>query len=254
VADKRAPGSYGSAGSVELYTEIVGAGPDLVLLHGGASSIPDLDELRAALTGVRRVIAPDQRGHGRTSDPGELSYELMASDTAALLDALGVSEADVVGWSDGGIVGLTLAATRPDLVRRLVPISANVADEGAPPPVAPGDSEWLAHATGAELPAPPPDPDLPSRAETWPATADRILDMWRSGPALTLAGLGAIEVPVLFLSGDHDMITLEHTLAMFRAVPGAQLAIVPGADHYLPRTHVESVARLIREFLEPITD
>src|SRR5690348_4857852 len=97
---------------VELHYVVEGAGPDLVLLHGGGGGIGDLDLLRARLAPGRRVISPDQRGHGRSPDPGSISYAEMAADTAALLDSLGARDADVVGWSDGGVLGLLLARDR----------------------------------------------------------------------------------------------------------------------------------------------
>jgi pimeloyl-ACP methyl ester carboxylesterase len=229
-----------------MYTEIRGAGRDLLLLHGGSGSIADLDGLRSRLVATHRVLAPDQRGHGRTADPGALSYAAMAADTAALLDALGLREVDVVGWSDGGIVGLMLAVDRPDLVRRVVPIGANVADIDAPNAVGPEAADWLAAATASDLMMPEADSDLPGRAET----AERLLDMWRRGPELTLAGLTALNAPVLFVSGDRDIVTLEHTIAMYRAVPGAQLAVVPGTDHGVVQTHVDAVARLVLAFID----
>ncbi|MBI2763280.1 MAG: alpha/beta hydrolase [Chloroflexi bacterium] len=110
-----------------LHFEIRGSGPDLVMLHGGAGGIADLAELRERLGTGRRVISPDQRGHGRSSGEGEISYAAQAVDTAALLDELNVRNADVLGWSDGGIVGLLLTRDRPDLVGRLIAISANAA-------------------------------------------------------------------------------------------------------------------------------
>jgi len=81
-----------------MYVEIDGDGPDLVMLHGGGGNVDDLAGLRSAMRPGRRLILPEQRAHGRTPDVGTLSYAQMAADTAALLDGLGVSSADLVGW------------------------------------------------------------------------------------------------------------------------------------------------------------
>lgn len=112
---------------VRMYYETYGRGRPLVLLHGGASTIQR--SFGRQLTEFSRdhlVIAPERRGHGHTGDvPGPYRYADMAEDTADLLDRLEIRGADVVGWSDGGIIALMLAVRRPDLVRRLVVSGAN---------------------------------------------------------------------------------------------------------------------------------
>jgi pimeloyl-ACP methyl ester carboxylesterase len=234
----------------DLHHDIGGSGPDLVMLHGGAGGIDDLTALRECLAPGRRVIAPDQRGHGQSADTGEMSYAAQAADTAALLDDLGVRAADILGWSDGGIVGLLLARDRPDLVGRLVAISANVADgPQTPATTAESVSGWLAAATSRELPMPEARHVLPNAEADWPATADRILAMWRAGPALELADLGRIGAPVLYVAGDRDLIRTEHTVAMAQATPGAALAIVPDADHSLVHERARDVAAIVEWFL-----
>ena len=80
-------------------------------------------------------------------------------------------------------------------------------------------------------------------------TRRRLFAMWLAGPELTLEDLTAIQVPVLFISADRDVITLDHTVAMFRALPQAQLAVIPKAEHDVPRTMPDVVAGLIETFL-----
>lgn len=233
-----------------LNVEIDGEGPDLVLLHGGAGGIADLAALRERLRPGRRVIAPDQRAHGRSPDLGELTYLAMAADTAALLDELGVHAADVVGWSDGGALALMLARDRPDLVRRAVPISANVS--WAPPaPAAMEDSafDWLRDRAREDVTMPAGRDELPGAADAWPGIVEKLRTMWFAGPEITLADLASIERPVLYLAADRDLVRHEHTLAMFAATPGASLAIVPGADHRVPQIHPDEVAAIVTRFL-----
>jgi pimeloyl-ACP methyl ester carboxylesterase len=233
-----------------LNVEIDGDGPDLVLLHGGAGGIADLAALRERLRPGRRVIAPDQRAHGRSPDLGELTYQAMAADTAALLDELGAREADVVGWSDGGVLALLLARDRPDLVRRAVAISANVS--WAPPaPAAMDDSafDWLRDRARDDVTLPAGRDELPGAADAWPGIVEKLRTMWFAGPEITLADLATIERPVLYLAGDRDLVRHEHTSAMFAATPGASLAIVPGADHRVPQSHPDEVAGIVARFL-----
>jgi pimeloyl-ACP methyl ester carboxylesterase len=232
-----------------LNVEISGSGPDLVFLHGGAGGIRDLDALRERLAPGRRTISPDQRGHGRSPDFGDVSYAAQAADTAALLDELGVMAADIVGWSDGGVVGLLVARDRPDLVRRLVAISANAALDSQPPALTDRAAEYLAGVRAADLTLPEGRDALANAAAEWPATAERIIAMWRHGPDLELEALGRITSSVLYLAADADIVPVEHTVAMFAATPGSHLAIVSDANHRLPQNQVPEVAAIVERFL-----
>lgn len=232
-----------------LDVEVAGDGPDLVLLHGGAGSREDLDGLRALIGAGRRVIAPDQRAHGRSPDLGELSYPLMANDTAELLDELGVRAADLVGFSDGGIVGLLIARDRPDLVGRLVAVGANVSwAEPAPRIYTETYRARLTTATTVELPLPDVRRARPDAEPGWPAIVEKLKTMWLAEPGITMADLATIPAPVLYLVGDGDT-RVEHTVAMFRATPGSQLAVVPGAGHDVPISRPATVATIVRPFL-----
>jgi pimeloyl-ACP methyl ester carboxylesterase len=233
----------------ELNVLVVGSGPALVMLHGGAGGIDDLAELRALLAPGHRVISPDQRGHGRSPDLGEMSYAAMAGDTAVLLDELGVRGADLVGWSDGGVVGLLLARDRPDLVGRLVAVSANAALEADPPALTDGARDYLAALQPGDLPMPDGRDALAGTETVWPATAAKIVTMWRVGPDLPIADLGRITAPVLYIAADRDIVPSAHTLAMFEATPGAQLSIVENANHRLPQQRAAEVAAIIERFL-----
>jgi pimeloyl-ACP methyl ester carboxylesterase len=237
-------GTFRSAGDIEMYVEVEGDGPDLVLLHGGGGTVDDLAGLRAALRNGRRLIVPEQQGHGRTPDVGDLRYARMAADTATMLDGMGVRAADLVGWSDGGIIALMVARDRPDLVGHVVAIGANVDSDGAPEPMSPQATAWFAGATPADL-----DFDMSDERKA------KLLAMWHAGPEITVADLARVALPVLLISGDRDLVTLEHTLAMFHALPDAQLAVIPGANHHVPQTKPDAVAAIVEEFLEPrVTD
>ena len=232
-------GSLRPAGGIEMYVEVEGDGPDLVLLHGGGGNVDDLAGLRAALRDGRRLIVPEQRAHGRTPDVGGLRYVQMAIDTGALLDAMGVRAADLVGWSDGGIIALIVARDRPDLVRHVIAIGANVDSDGAPDPMSPQVTNWFASATPADF-----DFDMSVEAKA------KLLEMWHAGPEITIADLARVTPPVLLITGDRDLVTLEHTVAMFQSLPDARLAIIPGSDHHVPQSRPEEVAAIVVAFLD----
>lgn len=193
-----------------------GNGPTLVFLHGGGDSgehsfVRQLD----VFSERHHILAPDQVGQGRTPDvPGPLSYTAMMQDTAALLQALKLKHVDVVGFSDGGILALMLAIRHPELVRRLVISGVNISPEGLV-------TENLEGLRADDTPT--------------PKTMDEKLGhLWATSPTedeLSLALLSKIKQPVLLVSGDHDMITLEHTLQIFHALPNSELCVLPGTDH-----------------------
>ncbi len=225
-------------GDLDMAVMIEGAGDDLVLLHGGGDGADGMAALQTRLARTHRVTAPEQRGHGRTPDLGSMSFAEMADDTIRLLDALGINGAEVVGWSDGGILALLIARERPDLVRRVVAIGASVAMDSEPAPLSPDDVDWIRTVDPAEVGMPIPVD-----------TRRRLLAMWLEGPALSLDDLADVATPVLVVAADRDMITLDHTVAIFQSLPAAQLAIIPGSGHDVPRTDPDLVATVIERFL-----
>jgi pimeloyl-ACP methyl ester carboxylesterase len=161
----------------------------------------------------------------------------MAADTAALLEGLGVRGADLVGWSDGAIVALLVARDRPDLVRRVVAIGADV-DSG------PGEPSHLTpEAATEQLSLTPEQLGMDARMSA------ALVRLWTTRHGIGVADLARIDAPILFIAGDRDLITLEHTAAMFRAARDGRLAIVPGSDHAVPITHADLVASLVEHFL-----
>lgn len=213
------PGHWATVNNHRIYYEMVGTGRPLVLLHGGGNTIHGSFEKQIAeLAKTHTIIAPEQIGHGHTPDvDGPLTYGAMADDTAALLEQLEVRDADVVGWSDGGNIALILAVRHPDLVRRVVVSGANFSPEGLP-------AEDRAHMLDEE--------------EHPPASAKafdrKLTHMWLTSPSpdeLSPAVLSRMQNPVLVMAGDHDAILLDHTTALYRALPNARLCILPGTNH-----------------------
>jgi len=123
-----------------IYYAVQGTGRTLVLLHGGGDSGEHSFEQQIEIFSQHhRIIAPDQVGQGRTPDvSGPLSYTSMMQDTAALLQGMKMHSVDVIGFSDGGILALMLAARHPELVRRLVISGVNIAPKASPSSTARG--------------------------------------------------------------------------------------------------------------------
>ena len=223
----------------KIFYAMRGNGSTLVFLHGGGDSgehsfVRQLD----VFAEHHHIVAPDQVGQGRTPDvPGALSYSAMMEDTAELLKKLRLKHVDVVGFSDGGILALMLAVRHPELVRRLVISGVNIAPDG----LNPDDLEELRATQIAK----------PKNID------EKLAKLWLTSPTeseLSLALLAKISQPVLVISGDRDAITLEHTLTIFRALPDAELCILPGTDHATFSGRAEWLNPIVGNFLDRGTE
>ena len=220
----------------------------VLLLHGGiVDSRSLLDSIGPALSDRYRVAAFDRRGHGRTADTAEaFHYEAMADETIGVLELLD-PPAHLVGHSDGGDVGLLVARRRPDLIQRLVMIGSNFHHAGLLPigELTPGDPSGVYDMFATMYGECSPD-----GREHFDEFLAKTYAMWASEPSLTPADLATVTVPVLVLAADDDAIALSHTCLLYESIPGAQLAVVPGASHLLPIEQPEETVRIIRKFLE----
>jgi pimeloyl-ACP methyl ester carboxylesterase len=244
-------GDYVRIGELNTWYDEQGEGEPLLLLHGGLSTNETWAAQMPDFSARFRVIAPERRGHGHTADlDGALSYEVMAADMINFLETVVGGPAHLVGWSDGGVLGLIVAITRPHLVRKLVAISANFDVSGLVPEARAGfgsmtpDSDDLAMLRTAYQAA---SPDGPGH---WPTVVAKFQEMVSTQPNITVEQLGRVSAPTLVLAGDDDIIALEHSAALFRAIPASELAIVPGTSHTLLMEKPQLVNSLVIDFLE----
>jgi pimeloyl-ACP methyl ester carboxylesterase len=214
---------------VEIYYAEYGAGQPVILLHGGLGNSDYWGDLIPALVPHYRVIVMDSRGHGRsTRDAQPYGYDLMASDVVALMDHLKLGKADIVGWSDGAIIGLDIAMKHPDRIGRLFAFAANSTVDGLKPDVL-ENSTFAAYIerAGEEYRKNSPTPD------EYDAFLNQIGAMWASQPNWTETDLARIRTPVLIVDGEHDeAIRREHMEMLAKEIPGAQLLILPSVSHF----------------------
>ena len=214
----------------------------VLLMHGGLSgSEALLGSIGPALRSRFQVAAFDRRGHGRTPDTeAPFHYATMADEAVAVLEHLG-RPGHLVGWSDGGNVGLLVALRRPDLVRRLVVIGSNYHHSGLRPLAGLDAVMPAVRAAYGDV--------SPDGIDHFAAIVAKTTEMFLSEPTLTTADLGGIACPVLVLVGDDDMIDLGHTCTMYESIPNAQLAVVPGTSHALPLERPAECGAIITRFL-----
>jgi len=225
-----AAGHHADLRGIRVYYELRGAGPPLVLLHGGAGNGMQFEKQVPAFAPTHRLIVPDACAQGRTTDrPGPLTYHEMAEDVVALLDQLHVERADFMGWSDGGNVALDLAMHHPERANHVVTFGANFRADG----LQPQDVEWNRTATADSFGNGMRDGwrKLNPQPDHYEQAMEKILELWRTQPQWTAADLGRIRAKVLVCAGEHDVVREEHTRALAAAIPGARVWIVPGASH-----------------------
>ncbi len=217
------------ANDVELHYQIHGEGTPLILLHGGLGHSGNWSAQLPVLSKQYKVITVDSRGHGRsTMTERQISYALMASDVVALMDYLQIERAHIVGWSDGGNIGLYLSIHYPERLLKVVAAGANYSPSGLRSDV--GESEIAASYIGnamTDYQALSPEP------ANWDAFFENMSQMWAKEPDFTLEQMGSITVPVLLLDGENDeAIYTEHTMEMASLIPTAELIFVPGTGHF----------------------
>lgn len=241
-----AAGRFYDLNGFRMYVEVYGSGPPVLLIHGNGGSIAAFSHNIPTLARHFRVIAADSRSQGKSLDPDHpLTFEMMADDFSDLLDAMHIDSAYVVGWSDGAINALLLAIRHPEKVKKLVSTGANLwpdADAFRPGVWEDGYRDFKA-GQGQK-----------------PATAqeknDRKLFLldWQQ-PHISLAQLHKIQCPCLIVCGDHDLISISHTVLIYQNIPHANLWVVPNSGHATLIEHADEFNRQCQGFFDsPFVD
>jgi pimeloyl-ACP methyl ester carboxylesterase len=264
---------YAPVNGLNMYYEIHGSGDvPLIALHGWFSNFEtDFGPILPLLAETRQVIGVEQQGHGRTAMIDRpYSYEQMADDTAALLEHLGIEQADFFGYSMGSAIAIEMALRHSELVRKIVLVGGvSYSMEGLYPELTAGVIEVTPEALEQNLQGTPwqeayarlaPNPDDWITLITKKIAHD---SEWKGWSAETIA---SIESPTLLIIGDSDIVRPEHVIEMFRllggGVPGdltglpkSQLAILPGSTHVTVIFQAEWLASMIEAFLNaPMPD
>ena len=255
---------YAPVNGLQMYYEIHGeGGTPLVVLHGGLFNI-DLQfaHLLPAFSEHRQVIACDFQGHGRTNDIDRpFGAAAFASDVVGLLDHLGITQADVLGFSIGGAVAIELAITRPDVVRKLVASSVSFSHDG----------DRVENAAAMEggmsvdmIAGTPMEADYRAKSPH-PEKLQDLLDKLTSSdagfPGWSEEQIRNIAAPTLITVGDADMVRLDHAIRFlqlrggdvngdFAGVPASQLAITPGTTHFFGYARADLIPVLVLPFLD----
>jgi pimeloyl-ACP methyl ester carboxylesterase len=220
-------GKYYSINGFQMYCETYGSGQPLLMIHGNGGNITAFSKQIPFFSKYYKVIVADSRAQGKSTNPlpDSLTYEMMADDYAALLTTLHIDSANVIGWSDGGIIGLLMAMRHPEKIKKLAITGANLWPDSTAV-----DTSVLHQVT-------PVYQQMKQRyAVNGPKKVDDeinwlLLKLLIEQPHIALADLNKITAPTLVMSGDRDLIHPEHTLHIFKHIPNAQLWILPNCGH-----------------------
>ena len=237
--DNSAVGKFYEIDDFKMYCEIYGTGKPVLLIHGNNGSIKAFNHNIPYFSAKYRVIAADSRAQGKSKDGGQLlTFEMMADDEAALLDALRIDSAYVIGWSDGGIVALLLAMRHPEKVIKLVATGANVQ---------PNASAFRAGVWASDKKRYDADKNKAWRTEEEKNNWKLFVLDWDQ-PNIPFAALQSIRCPSLIICGDHDVISIEHTVKIFQNIPKAALWVVPSSGHATLVEHAKEFNMKVDEF------
>lgn len=253
VTDKHNP-DYAWINGVHTYYEVHGEareGTPLVLLHGGGDTIEtSFGRILPELARSRKVIAFERQGYGHTPDVPErpFTFEQFADDTVALLDHLGIPQADLFGFSNGGTVALHAAVRHPERVRKLVLASAFFNHDAAEP------AFWGGFAAATPDIMPKVLRDAYIAAAPHPENFERFfykgVNLMRTFQDIPREALQALQSPALVICGDWDVMRPEHAVEEYRLIPRAQLAVLPGTDHMSLTSRTEWLVPMIERFLD----
>ena len=254
---------YADVNGINLYHEIYGEGEPLVLIHGGLTTISEMQEWVQPLAQTRQVIAVEMQGHGRTADTDRpMTFATMGDDIAALLDYLKIPKADLVGHSFGGASAIRAAIQHPDHVRRLVVISSPHARSAWYPETQEGMSQVGASLAENMMQTPTgkfskhwPEP------QRFPQFLDKLGKMMSEHYDWS-AEIAKLPMPVLLVFADNDSVAQKRIAEFFALLGGgvrepgwlntqlskSRLAVVPGYSHYNFLTSPE-VPQIIGKFL-----
>jgi pimeloyl-ACP methyl ester carboxylesterase len=240
----QAVGKYAEVNGIKMYYEEYGQGKPLVLIHGNGGSILHMGYQIQYFSKYYRCIVADSRAHGKSAvGNGRLTYEVMADDWAALLDHLKIDSAYVLGWSDGGILGLLLAIHHPKKVSKLAAMGANLQpDSSAVYSWVVPILENMNKLTDSMISA-------KNKSQNWDVMK-KHLDLLSNQPHIPLQELHKIACPVLVMGGDKDVIREEHTTEIYQNIPKAHLCIFPGETHMIPVTDPDLFNATVSRFLK----
>ena len=244
-------GKYITISNTDIYYEEYGSGLPLLLFHGGFGSIQDFQKVIPKLAKHFRVIAVDSPGHGRSEQADTLSFDLMADYYSNMIDLMNLDSVNIVGYSDGGITALLLAAKRPDKVKKIIASGVNSRMDEInsevieylklinPAFIESNQKEWLVDYQNKS-----PDKDK------WKKYVTDMTKMYAENVLISEQVLKNISAKVMLVFGDRDVIKLEHGIELYRKISGSTICVLPNTPHEVFSERPELISSIAIEFLK----
>jgi pimeloyl-ACP methyl ester carboxylesterase len=253
---------YVQVNGMKMYYEIHGTGtPEslpLIVLHGAYMNLQDMGDIIPKLAKTHKVYALEFQGHGRTTDINRpITYPNLADDVSVFMDSMGLKKANVFGYSMGAAAGLQLAIRHPEKVNRLISASGGYDVEGWQPAF----KDFIPHMTVEmflEMPFAEEYKKLAANPDGFPELVRKLIQLEKE-PMAWAEQVKSLKIPVLIITGDADVTTLEHSVSMFRLLgggimgdmgvplPESRLAVMPATSH----TAVITQSDLLLSFIDP---
>lgn len=236
-------GKYVEINGAKIYYEEYGEGEPLLLIHGNGGDIKTMGNQIDYFKTKYRVIIADNRGQGKSElATDSLTYTQITKDWDGLVNHLKLDSINIIGWSDGGIVGLKMGISGKSKINKLVAIGANL----RPDSTAVGswavkyvmESEKMIHSKIKEQ----------DTTANW-NLRKQLVGLTVAQPNIPIEDLSKIKAKVLIIAGDEDIIRNKHSLEMYENIPKAQLCIMPGETHFTPASNPTFFNNIVNRFL-----
>jgi len=241
--DNEQVGKYAEINGAKIYYEEYGEGEPLLLIHGNGADIKSMGNQIDYFKTRYRVIVADSRGHGKSElNTDSLTYVQIAEDWLALVGQMELDSFYIIGWSDGGNVGLLMGIDKDSRIKKLVSMGANLRPDTTAIYAWKRDA-WKKKEKDTKLMIEKGD-----SSENWVFMQQR-LSMMLYQPHISHSELRKIRCPVLIMAGDQDVIREEHSVEIFQNIPKAHLCIMPGETHFTPASNPEFFNQIVARFI-----